>query len=75
MYTTTIIHFNSKEHDKAVEIKHDFGNQVTVVTNLENRTTRIMHGQITMSEHEMISDTAKYLTFLNNIDNETNPQK
>lgn len=75
MYTTAISHYNSKERDRVSEITHDFGNRVTVVTNIETATTIIKHGEITMSEHDMIRDTDKYLIFLNNIDNEVNPQK
>ncbi len=57
------------------EITHDFGNQVTVVTSFKTNSSKLMHGDILVSENELILDTQKYLTFLNNIDNEVNPIK
>jgi hypothetical protein len=57
------------------EITHDFGNQVTVVTSFKTNSSKLMHGDILVSENELIQDTQKYTTFLNNIDNEVNPIK
>jgi hypothetical protein len=60
--------------DKIVEITHHFGNEVTVVTNFETKTTTQLHGGIVVHEHDMIADTTNYLNYLNNLDNEINPK-
>ncbi len=75
MWTTTIKSRNEKEFDKVVEMTHDFGNGVTVVTNFESNTTKLQHGSITVSEHEVIRDTEKYTNFLKNLEEEVNPEK
>lgn len=75
MWATTIKHKNSLWFDKVVEMTHDFGNNVTVVTNFETGTIRRMHGEIAVSEHELITDTETYTKYLNNINNEVNPIK
>lgn len=76
MWTTSKPIFKHEhDSDTLVEMTHDFGNGVTVVTNFEEGTTKLMHGKITVSEHELIRDTENYTKFLNNIDNEVNPQK
>lgn len=75
MWTTTVKSTHEKEFDKVVEITHDFGNKVTVVTNFETNTIKMKHGEITVNEHEIIRDTESYTKYLNNINNEINPQK
>lgn len=75
MWTTTITHRHGEDKDQVVGITHDFGNQVTVVTNFEERTTKVMHGSITVNEIDMIKHTEQYAQFLNNIDNEYNLKK
>jgi len=74
MWTTTNIHKHEANKDSVIELLHDFGNNVQIVTNLENKTTKLLHGGIQVGdEYPLIQDTDKYLTHLNNIDQEVNP--
>lgn len=75
MWTTTITHKNATEVDKVVKITHDFGNGMKVVTDFEQQSTTVMHGDIAVGQHEIIADTDHYFRFLNSIDNEVNALK
>lgn len=75
MYTTTTKHYHSKEVDRVIEIEHDFGSGITVVSNLEEGVTRRLHGGVQVEEFPLIKDTDKYLTYLDRLDNEINPLK
>lgn len=76
MWTTfTSKEVHEKGFDRVCEITHEFGNQVTVVTNFDKGTSVLRHGEIEVSETELIRDTEKYTMFLNNIDQEVNPKK
>ena len=75
MWTTTTKSVHEHDFDKVVEMIHDFGNGVTVVTSFQTNTTTLMHGAIAVNEHPLISDTEKYANFLTNLNNEVNPIK
>ena len=76
MWTTrTTQEVHEIDSDRVCEITHDFGNRVTVVTNFDKGTSVMKHGEIEVSETELIRDTEKYTMFLNNIDKEVNPKK
>jgi hypothetical protein len=75
MWTTDTKSVHEHDFDKVVEMTHDFGNGVTVVSNFETSTTTLMHGAIAVSEHDLIRDTEKYTNYLNNLNNEVNPLK
>lgn len=74
MWTTTIIHHNSYESDRAIKVINDFGNKITVETDLEERVTRKLYGGIQVgNDIPYEPNTEKYLKYLSNIDNEVNP--
>ena len=75
MYTTTTRHYHSKEVDRVKEIEHDFGSEITVVSDLEEGITRRLHGGVQVEEFPLIKDTDKYLQYLNRVDIEANPLK
>lgn len=75
MYKTTTKHYHSEEVDRVIEIEHDFGSGITVVSNLEEGVTRRLHGGVQVEEFPLIKNTDKYLTYLDRLDNEINPLK
>lgn len=69
MWTTI---FKHDEHG-VVELTHDFGNEVTVVTNPAKRTFREYHGQILFRDTELTDNLIKldnYFQLLENVYNE-----
>jgi len=72
MWNTT---YRRNEQCEVVEATHDFGQQVTVVTNFETNMAQHKHGEIVIAEFEIDPAIGKYTTFLNNLDNEVNPSK
>ena len=75
MYKTATKHYHSEEVDRVIEIEHDFGSAITVVSDLEEGVTRRLHGGVQVKEFPLIKDTDKYLTYLDRLDNEINPLK
>jgi len=75
MWTTSTKCVHEHAFDKVVEMTHDFGNKVTVVSNLEKRTTTLKYSGIAVSEHDLIRDPEKYTNYLNELNNEVNPLK
>lgn len=72
MWDTT---YKENEDGKKVEAIHDFGQKVTVVTNYETNMAKQKYGDILIAEFEINPAIGIYTNFLNNIDNEVNPQK
>ncbi len=72
MWTTNYLRNGQGEVTKMV---HDFGNRVTVVTDIENNTSKQMHGDIEVNETDIDPAIGKYTRFLENIDNELNAIK
>ena len=75
MYTSTTKHYHSNEVDRVIEIEHNFGSGITVVSDLEEGVTRRLHGGVQVEEFPLIKDTDKYLAYLDRLDNEINPLK
>lgn len=70
MWNTSYKHNN----ETVVEMTHHFGNGVTVVTDFETNTSKLKHGDITVSEHEVSKEIGNYYHYLNNVDKEVNPE-
>ena len=69
MWTTTFKH----DEQGVAEISHDFGQQVSVVTNLRENTIQRMHGNICVKEYTADPEIAHYMKYLEEVDNEINP--
>ena len=72
MYTSTTKHYHSNEVDRATKIEHDFGSEITVVSDLEEGVTRRFHGGIQINEFPLIKDVDKYHKYLSSIEQEIN---
>ena len=73
MWNTKIIFHHSLEIDKPLKVIHDFGNQITIETDLVERVTRKLYGGIQVgNDIPYEPSTEKYLKHLINIDNEVN---
>lgn len=75
MWTTDTRCVHEHNFDKVVEMTHDFGNKVTVVSNLEKKITTLMYGGIVVDTHDLIRDPDRYTNYLNELNNEVNPLK
>lgn len=72
MYTSTTKHYHSEEVDRVIEIEHNFGSGITVVSDLEEGVTRRFHGGIQINEFPLIKDVDKYHKYLSSIEQEIN---
>ena len=72
MYKTATKHYHSEEVDRVIEIEHDFGSGITVVSDLEEGVTRRLHGGIQINEFPLIKDVDKYHKYLSSIEQEIN---
>lgn len=71
MWNTT---YKRNEQQRVIAMIHDFGNGVNVITDIENNTSKLMHGEIEMGEHDIFPQVGIYTRYLENIDNEVNYQ-
>lgn len=57
------------QHDKEGPciLRHDFGSNVLVETNLRDRTVKRYHGNILYQEFDLDPDIDRYVNLLNNI--------
>ncbi len=63
MWTTTFKH----SEGIVTEMTHDFGNDVRVVTNLEEQTICRYHGGVCVREYPLDVHLLHYLRFLENV--------
>lgn len=68
MWTTAFKH----DEQGMAEMSHDFGNQVSVVTDLRQQTIRRMHGDICVKEYPADPEIGHYLRYLEEVDMEIN---
>ncbi len=64
MWTTTFKHSGGGVE----ELTHDFGNNVRVVSNLKEKTMRLLHGDIIKKEYPLEPDIDNYSRFLKNVE-------
>lgn len=68
MWTTSF----KRDEQGLAAMSHDFGNKVTVVTDLREKTIRRMHGDICVKEHTADPEIGHYLRYLEEVDMEIN---
>ena len=68
MWTTSF----KRDEQGVAAMSHDFGNQVSVVTDLREQTIRRMHGDICVKEYTADPEIGHYLRYLEEVDMEIN---